>query len=146
MNRFPVRLLLVALAASLLQGCALPRVLAVHDGLRTTVIDAETRAPIADAVVFTHRDTTGRPIVLGRSDQTGHVDFEPRSKLGWVPLLGEGMIFFLLSVCRDGYMPAEIQTRGGWNADFRPARVHEQAWVELQRAGIDAPGQCPAGD
>jgi len=138
--------LLAMAGAILLQGCALPRSVVIHDGLQTTVVDARTRAPLADAIVFARRDGAGQPIILSRSDQAGRLELEPRSEWKMIPFMGEALVSIMLWVCREGYAPAEIVTRRGWNADLRPAQIHAQEWVALDRLAVGQVGSCGARD
>lgn len=117
----------------LLQGC-IPRSVLIHDGLQTTVVDAASQAPIADAFVFDRRDKDGRPIILARSNEKGRLSLLPAREFRFVPLLSEASLFLLLTVCKAGYEARTVVTRGGWNADFGPSRVHEVEFVPLARS------------
>lgn len=120
--------------ATLLLSACVPHSVVVHDGLLTTVVDAASLAPVADALVFSWRDDQGRPIVLARSDESGRVSLQPEQEIRFVPLLSEGYIPLMLTVCKAGYEAQVLVTRAGWNADFLPARVHEVEYVPLTRS------------
>lgn len=141
---------LVSLGILFLSGCAIPRSVLIHDGLRTTIIDAASRVPLADAFVFARRDSQGRPLILARSDRDGRLELEPARRLQFVPLLGEAFAHLALTVCKDGYEAREVVTGGGWNADFKPGRVHEIEFLPLRPSFSAESADCqvvaPAGE
>jgi len=114
----------------LLQGC-LPRSALLHDGLSTTVVDAGSQAPIADAFVFARRDHQDQPIVLARSDANGKLSLPAEREIQFVVPLGEAIVFLKLTVCKQGYKAWELVTGSGWNADFRASQIHDVERVSL---------------
>lgn len=126
----------------LVQGCALPRLVTLHDGLATRVVDARTKAPLSGAYAFSRVDEDGKPIVLGRSDRAGNLRVEAKRTLALIPLLGEAMVSLDLRLCKQGYAPTTAVSRGGWNADLGPSRFHQIESVELSPASSAGPSGC----
>ncbi|HLD67398.1 MAG TPA: hypothetical protein VJA19_15270 [Pseudomonas sp.] len=132
-----------ALACLLLvQGCAIPRLVTLHDGLATQVVDATTKEPLAGAYAFSRVDEDGNPIVLGRSDLAGNLRVEAKRTVAFIPLLGEAMVSLDLRLCKQGYAPTTAVSRGGWNADLGPSRFHEIESVELTPASSAESSGC----
>lgn len=125
-----IRLTLVTLLILLLQACAIPRWVVIHDGIKTTVVDAATKQPIQDAYVFVHSPTQ----ILARSDQNGYIELQPKRELKWVTLMSEGMILVSLRICKAGYAPYVAVPRSGWNADLKPVQMLEIKQIELSPA------------
>lgn len=125
-----IKFALSTLLFLLLQACAIPRWVVIHDGLKTTVVDATSKQPIQDAYVFVHSHAEA----LARSDQKGRIELQPKRELQWVTLLGEGMLEMSLRVCKAGYTPYVAVPRGGWNADLRPVEMLEITQIELSPA------------
>lgn len=125
-----------------LPGCAIPRSVLIHDGLTTTVVDAASQAPIADAMVFARRNNQGQPLVLARSDANGRLSLQPAREIRFIPLLSEGSPFLMLTICKAGYEARAVVTRGGWNADLGPSRVHEVEFVPLARSSSVESADC----
>ncbi len=130
--------LFAILLVLLLQACAIPRWVVIHDGLKTTVVDAVTKQPIQDAYAFVHSGAE----VLARSDQNGHIELQPKRKLEWILLLSEGIMEMSLRVCKAGYAPYVAVPRGGWNADLKPIQMLEIAQIELSPEP-ENPGEYP---
>lgn len=137
-NSSMIKLALSTLLFLLLQACAIPRWVVIHDGLKTTVVDAVTKQPIQDAYVFVHSGAEA----LARSDQNGHIELQPKRKLEWILLLSEGRMEMSLRVCKAGYAPYVAVPRGGWNADLKPIQMLEISQIELSPAPAK-PGPYP---
>lgn len=133
-----IKFALSTLLFLLLQACAIPRWVVIHDGIKTTVVDAATKQPIQDAYVFVHSHSQ----ILAHSDQNGYIELQPKRELKWVTLMGEGMILMSLRVCKAGYVPYVAVPRGGWNADLKPIQMLEIAQIELSPASAK-PGPYP---
>lgn len=132
-----------ALACLLLvQGCAIPRFVTLHDGLATRVVDARTKEPLSGAYAFSRVDEDGNPIVLGRSDRAGNLRVEAKRTLALIPLLGEALVSLDLRLCKQGYAPTTAVSRGGWNADLGPSRFHQIESVELTPASSAGASGC----
>jgi hypothetical protein len=125
----------------LMQGCV-PRSVLLHDGLSTTVVDAGSQAPIADAFVFARRDNQDQPIVLARSDENGKLSLQAEREIQFVVLLGEAIVFLKLTVCKPGYEAWELVTGSGWNADFRASQRHEVERISLVRSTSPESANC----
>lgn len=130
--------LFAILLVLLLQACAIPRWVVIHDGLKTTVVDAVTKQPIQDAYAFVHSGAE----VLASSDQNGRIELQPKRKLEWILLLSEGHMEMSLRVCKAGYAPYVAVPRGGWNADLKPIQMLEIAQIELSPVP-EKPGAYP---
>lgn len=117
------------IALPLLIGC-LPRQVVVHDGIRASVVDARSKAPIAGAFVYDGVEA-GRPRVLARSEADGRLELAPKTRRRMTPVMGEAQAIQSLWICSAGYEPTRVSQRAGWNADFAAARVHALGTVEL---------------
>jgi hypothetical protein len=95
------------------------------------VVDAGSKAPIADAFVFARRDNQDRPIVLARSDENGKLSLPAEREIQFVVPLGEAIVFLKLTVCKQGYEARELLTGSGWNADFMASQIHDVERVSL---------------
>lgn len=126
----------------LLQGCAIPRLVTLHDGLATQVVDATTKEPLSGAYAFSRLDKDGNPVVLGRSDLAGNLRVEAKRTIALIPLLGEAQVVLDLRLCKQGYAPNLAVSRGGWNADLGPSQFHEIESVELTPASSAEPSGC----
>lgn len=124
-----MRLIAALIAVSLLTAC-LPRQVVVHDGIRASVVDAESKAAIGGAFVY-DRVEAGRPRVLARSGADGRLELAPKTRRRTTPVMGEAQVVQSLWICGAGYEPTRVSQRAGWNADFAAARVHTLGTVEL---------------
>ena len=66
-----MRLISTLIVLLLLTGC-LPRQVVMHDGIRASVVDAESKAAIGGAFVYDGFEA-GRPRVLARSGADGRL-------------------------------------------------------------------------
>ena len=139
------RIIMVALGLLSLTGCVLVTSVE-HDGLETTVIDAETRQPLAEAFVYDGfaygDDEKGQPRVLSKSNASGQIRLAPRTHLEFVIFLGEAVVHQSLWVCKDGYKPVWVGGRGGWNADLSPKKYFKPGTIELTRSTLIATESC----
>ena len=91
-----VRAVCFALGCTLLVSGCVPRFNTVEPGVKGTVIDAETRRPIAGALL-----SGGY-----RSDAEGRFEIPPRSELGIATVMGGRYpIYRTYSVGKTGYLP-----------------------------------------
>ena len=124
-----MRLIAALITVPLLTGC-LPRQVVVHDGIRASVVDAESKAAIGGAFVYDGFEA-GRPRVLARSGADGRLELAPKTRRRMTPVMGEAQVVQSLWICSVGYAPRRVAQRAGWNADFTAARVHALGTVEL---------------
>jgi hypothetical protein len=114
-----------------------------YDGVETTVIDLETKTPLSDAFVYASFE--GYPLVphvLARSNEQGELTLKPKRRLEFVILMGEGNIDIPLWVCKEGYKPYQVGDRGGWNADFSPAKIYRTPVVALEKSPLPPEKSC----
>lgn len=135
-----MRLIAALIAVPLLTGC-LPRQVVVHDGIRASVVDAESKAAIAGAFVY-DRVEAGRPRVLARSDADGRLELAPKTRRRMTPVMGEAQVVQSLWICSAGYEPTRVSQRAGWNADVATARVHALGTVELAPSAVRDGNGC----
>jgi hypothetical protein len=138
--RYTIFLLTSCICA--LQGCV-PTTAVVHDGLKTKVIDSMTKEPLSGAFVFDHLEN-GRPHTLVFSNERGEVLLNPKRRFMLSSLLGEALIFQSLWVCKEGYVPYLAGSRGGWNADYGPSRLHTPTVIELTKSPLSPAESCLA--
>lgn len=132
----------ILIALFMLTGC-LPRQVVVHDGIRASVVDADTKAAISGAFVYDRLDA-GRPRVLARSDADGSVQLAPDTRRRITPVMGEAQVVQFLWICSEGYQPLLASQRAGWNADFAAPRTHDLGTVELTRRAAGDDRSCSA--
>jgi|GEM_PF-2416686 len=130
--------ILAVFVALLMTGCV-PRLVVDHDGLETTVIDAETREPLENAVAFNH---FGEPFARARSDRDGKILLAPKQRLEFVPFLGEAVVEMGLWVCKEGYVPFQAGIRRGWNADFDAPTTYQPDAIALYRFSLQPTMSC----
>lgn len=135
-----MRLIATLIALPLLTGC-LPRQVVVHDGIRASVVDAESKAAIAGAFVYDGFEA-GRPRVLARSEADGRLELAPKTRRRMTPVMGEAQVIQSLWICSVGYEPRRVSQRAGWNADFAAARVHTLGTVELVPSDASDARRC----
>jgi len=130
------RRLVMAFCLISLSGC-FPMVVAIHDGIEATVIDAETKEPLAG--VFAYDEISdGKPRIRAQSDAAGRIQLDSLSTLSLEPLLGESPFAQTLWLCKDGYKPLLVSRRPGWNAHRNPVAYHKLGTVELTRSSVNA--------
>lgn len=132
----------ILIALLMLTGC-LPRQVVVHDGIRASVVDADTKAAISGAFVYDRLDA-GQPRVLARSDADGGVQLAAETRRRITAVMGEAQVRQFLWICSAGYQPRLVSQRAGWNADFAAARIHELGIVELTRTDPADDRSCSA--
>jgi len=135
-----MRAVAILIALLMLTGC-LPRQVVIHDGIRASVVDADTKAAISGAFVYDRLDA-GQPRILARSDADGGVQLAPDSRRRITAVMGEAQVRQFLWICSAGYQPRLVSQRAGWNADFAAARIHDLGTVELTRADPADDGSC----
>ncbi|MEY4562774.1 MAG: hypothetical protein RLZZ618_2051 [Pseudomonadota bacterium] len=130
-------------AVVLLPGCVI-RTVVVHDGLTTTVVDAASRQPLAQAFAYDQVASNDKPVVLALSNTQGELQLEGRRRLTVTPLLGEAIVFRQLWVCKEGYTPRLVGVSSGWNSDYGPTRAYTPQVVELVPSPLPAAASCSA--
>jgi hypothetical protein len=127
-----------------LQAC-IPRTAVVHDGLKTTVMDAATKRPIGGAFAYDRLEAeTKTPHVLANSNANGELFLDAKSKLAMGVFLGEAMVFRSLWVCKEGYAPHLVGSTGGWNSDYGPSRIYTPNAIELSPSSLPPAETCLA--
>lgn len=135
-----MRYLAFVLSLISLSAC-IPRTTVVHDGMTASVIDAETKQPLAAAFVY-DRIENSQPHILAKSDSLGQIQLEPNTRLTLTFPLGEALVFQSLWVCKEGYKPFLAGQRSGWNADYAPAKYFELHTIELTRSLVGQNESC----
>jgi len=130
-------------ALVLLPGCVI-RTVVVHDGLSTTVVDAVSRQPLAQAFAYDQVAHNDKPAVLALSNTQGELRLEGRRRITVTPLLGEAMVFRQLWVCKEGYTPRLVGVSSGWNSDYGPTREYTPQVVELVPSPLPPAKSCLA--
>ena len=136
-----MRSILLTLSLLSLAGC-IPRTAVVHDGLETTVLDAETKKPLPDAFVYDRFENKTGPHVLARSNNFGQLRLEPATRLTFASPLGEALVFQSLWVCKEGYKPVQVGSRSGWNADYQPSEYYRPNSIELMKSALLPAESC----
>lgn len=135
-----------SLALVSLSGC-IPRTVLVHDGVETTVFEAETKKPLPDAFVYDSFDSKAGPRVLARTNAIGLVRLNPESRMRFSALtlsalMGEALISQYLWICKEGYKPVMVGGSMGWNADYRAGKLYRPKSVELSKSELPPDKSC----
>lgn len=133
---------LLPICVALLQGC-IPRTAVVHDGLKSKIVDSVTKEPLNGAFVYDYLDG-GKPHVLVLGNESGEVTLDPSRRLTLGGLMGEALVRQKLWVCKEGYVPYLAGSRGGWNADYGPSKIHTPTVIELAKSPLAPAESCLA--
>jgi hypothetical protein len=126
-----------------LAGClGYPRIFVVHDGIETTVIDRETRMPLSGAFAFKYVSFQESIHVLAHGDEQGKLTLEPERGLEFSLILAEKIVDQSLWICREGYKPYHVSTRGSSFTDSIPAKIYRPPVVELEKSPLPPEKSC----